>query len=119
MLTATLFVIFLVICPQLQTHAQNNTEVDLQNSQNALQTVKLALEEKLPANTEAREMGNEILAALERGLKICDENLKKDSQIAAYNMCVASNKGLAMASLGELAGQQWAKSGASRPGLFF
>ncbi|KAL7727119.1 hypothetical protein ACLKA6_016081 [Drosophila palustris] len=120
MLTTTLFVLFLVICPQLQTNAQNATlENALQNSQNAVQAVKLALEENLPANADARESANDILATLELGLKSCDENFKKDLQIVTYNKCVASNKGMAMASLGELAGQQWAKSGASRPGLFW
>ncbi|KAM8704858.1 hypothetical protein ACLKA7_009334 [Drosophila subpalustris] len=129
MLTATLFVLFLVICP---TQAQNSTDEEvLKTLQNAWQTVQLALEEILPANAEAaesaldilakipsnadaREKGNAILATLELAVKSCDENLKKDLQFVTYNVCVVSNK-----ELEELAGQQWAKSGASRPGLFW
>jgi len=106
---------------QLLIDAQNKTaDQALEYSQNALRDVSIALEEKLPANAEAREAGDEILVTFSRSLKLCDDAFNKNPLLGleTYIICVTSNKGMAMASLGELAGQQWAKSGASRPGLF-
>ncbi|KAH8358720.1 hypothetical protein KR093_002017, partial [Drosophila rubida] len=97
--------------------AQNVTEA-LTRSQVVIETVKLALDEKLPPNAEARENGEMLLDSVKLALKNCDEALKKDLQIAIYNKCVEEIKIYGMISVGELAGQSWAKSGASRPGLF-
>ncbi|KAH8312259.1 hypothetical protein KR044_009980, partial [Drosophila immigrans] len=102
---------------QLQTNAQNAT-VDLSRSQAVIDTVKLMLDEKLPPNAEAAENANMLWESVKTSLKICDENAKKDLQVVNYNKCVDETKVWAVASVGELAGQSWAKSGASRPGLF-
>ncbi|KAH8417840.1 hypothetical protein KR222_006903, partial [Zaprionus bogoriensis] len=83
------------------------------------QAVQQAVEAKLPSNTEAHEQANEILDSLRKGLSICEQSLNTAEQIPAYRSCVATVRGLAMASVGELAGQLWATSGAARLGLFW
>ncbi|KAH8395914.1 hypothetical protein KR215_010923, partial [Drosophila sulfurigaster] len=97
--------------------AQNVT-VSLANSQAVSNTVKEMLDEKLPPNAEARDSGNMLLDSVKKALSICDEALIKDQQIVKHTNCVAETKVWALISVGELAGQSWAKSGASRPGLF-
>ncbi|XP_032596445.1 uncharacterized protein LOC116805835 [Drosophila grimshawi] len=117
-----LLVISVLVCLHVLAFGQEGSiEKFLERSQQAEQAVSLALEKKLPPSSEARREGAEILATLNQGLKTCDQQLRSNGLVGldAYNTCVSSLQGLAMASIGELAGQHWAKSGASRPTLFW
>ncbi|XP_064549995.1 uncharacterized protein LOC135436349 [Drosophila montana] len=119
MSTATLLVISFLVC-LVQAYAQEvPIEETLQRGVMAVETVRRAVDEKLPPSAEARQEGTEILASFQQSLKSCEEQLRKTRLVSEYNTCVSTLQGLALASIGELAGQHWAKSGASRPTLFW
>lgn len=102
------------------TYAQDaSIELALQRGAIAEQTVREAIEQKLPPTVEARQDGAYILDTIKVGLKSCETQLRSNKLVAEYNNCVGTLQGLAMASVGELAGQHWAKSGASRPTLLW
>lgn len=81
--------------------------------------VQRVIEEKLPIDSEARQYSQSIMDFLRLGLKNCEKGLTTVQQISDYQKCVDIARGLAMASVGELAGQHWASSGAARLGCFF
>lgn len=114
---------------QLQVQAQNITDVPqvtdaaikdalLQGKATEL-AVQNVINEKLPANSPARDASTGILEATQSGLSLCEQSLNSTKQIAEYNKCVDAVRAMAFASVGELAGRHWASSGAARLGLFW
>lgn len=85
----------------------------------AEQAVQRVIDDKLPPNSEAREHSISVMEFLRLGLKNCEKGLTTVPEIPEYMKCVDIARGLAMASVGELAGQHWANSGAARLGLFW
>lgn len=114
---------------QLELQAQNITDVAqatdaaikdalLQGKATEL-AVQNVINEKLPANSLAREAATGILEATQSGLSLCEQSLNTTKQIADYNKCVDAVRAMAFASVGELTGRLWASSGAARLGLFW
>ncbi|EDW58633.2 uncharacterized protein [Drosophila virilis] len=119
MSTATLLVISVLVCLVHAQKVEVPIEETLQRGAIAMETLRRALDEKLPPSAEAHQEGSEILASFQQSLKTCEAQLRKNQLVSEYNTCVGTFQGLALASIGELAGQHWAKSGASRPTLFW
>ncbi|XP_017856154.1 PREDICTED: uncharacterized protein LOC108608999 [Drosophila arizonae] len=117
--TATVIVISVWMCLVLAKAQDVSIELTLQRGVVAERTLRAAIEEKLPPTAEAQQDGAYVLDTFLVGLKGCETQLRANKQVAEYNNCVSTLQGLAMASVGELAGQHWARSGASRPTLFW
>lgn len=81
--------------------------------------VQTMINEKLPANSLARDAATGILESAQTGLSLCEQSLNTTKQIADYYKCVNAVRGMASASVGELAAKHWASSGATRLGLFW
>lgn len=107
----------------MQAQAQDTTDVAIKEALLAgaatEQAVQRVIEEKLPIESEARQYSQSIMDFLRLGLKNCENSLTTVQQIPDYKKCVETARGLAMASMGELAGQHWSSSGAARLGSFF
>ncbi|XP_030370917.1 uncharacterized protein LOC115621410 [Scaptodrosophila lebanonensis] len=128
MLLASLCAICTIAYLGIAANAQaptNGTSVDiekqLQYGQAARLNVQNAISEKLPPT--GLPEGQVVLESFETGLRSCDEELRKTLKTTEYHVCVNELLGMAMASLGDLAGNLWpayaGKSGASRPTLFW